>query len=196
MRETDHIVNSPGMYGLSLRRICSSSHDVKLLGPALTEIDFLTGSSFENGRSTIELNCSYSGNLSDMQRGAEGCPPQYVSSNSLNPEGNRMDGIAIGAAKMTDYMSEASRVEGRSPKTLQEALAQGTTSITQYVNHTLAPSIDTIGTNKSNEQGFHESMIFADGLVSPDSSPFLEQEGLLHSTSERKYMENIYDRDG
>jgi hypothetical protein len=120
-----------------------------------------------------------------MQKGAEGRPPQYVSSNSLNPEGNRMDGIAIGAAKTTDYTSEGFRVEGRSPKTLREALAQGTTSITHYVDHTVPAPIDTTDMNESNEQGYHEN--------SPDSSPFLEQEDSLHSTSERNYMDNIYD---
>lgn len=80
---------------------------------------------------------------------------------------------------------EGIRMEARSPKTLRDALAQGTTSITQSVDYNAPAPINT--------SGFHDSIISADGSVSLDSSPFLEQEESLHSTSERNYMNTFHD---
>jgi hypothetical protein len=84
----------------------------------------------------------------------------------------------------------------RTPTTLRDALARGKQSVSQ-LEQQQSSSVFSEGRNPK-EDGTHESTsrdspIFADRSASPDSSPFLEQEDSLHSTSERNYLEGFYD---
>jgi hypothetical protein len=124
-----------------------------------------------------------------MQKGPDGRPPQYsahphdISSNSQQNEAERVDDAG---QKNLAYR--------RSPKTLRDALALGKASISKFDSTSSSP-IDTTNLQGSNERGFNilKTPTSTDRPASPDSSPYLEQEDSLHSTSERNYMDNVYD---
>jgi hypothetical protein len=133
---------------------------------------------------TTDLTRSLSGNQMDMQKGIEGRPPQapfpkVALSNSLQGHVDKMDVANSQEMKPT----EPKPIAYRSPKTLRDALAHGKTSN--------SPSLDNSQPSPINTSNARDQNRFSvEGLGSPDSSPFLEQEDSLHSTSERNYERN------
>jgi len=179
------------------------------------EVDqYSPGSSFDHGRSTpntVDLTTTFSGTLSgtpkattssEHSRPNDGRPPQYGSNSqqmelhgSLTPDEEKKVAVTDLEVKNVDSEQKANQFP-RGPTTLRDVLSRRKNTTPQPEQReppAASPERRDPKEYSSYESVSRDSFMSADRSASPESSPFLEQEDSLHSTSERNYLEGFYD---